>query len=111
MPFEAVLTRTDEQTVHTKNLKKLMLQIYKCLSEQNPSFMWKFFKKRDTQYELRTRNLLQTPTVKTSTFGANSLTTRGAHLWNTLPDDFKNTNSIAIFKTRLNNGMGIDAFQ
>ena len=34
--FEVLLTRTDERKVHIKNLQKLMLQIYKCLSEENP---------------------------------------------------------------------------
>ena len=87
MPFEVVLTRTDERKVHTKHLQKLMLQIFECLFEENPSFMWKFFEKRDMKYELRARNLLQTLNVKTNTIGANSLIPRGAHLWNTLPGD------------------------
>ena len=39
LPFEVLLTRTDERKVHIKNLQKLMLQIYKCKSEEIPSFM------------------------------------------------------------------------
>ena len=89
LPFEVLLTRTDERKVHIKYLQKLMLHIYKCQSEENPSFMWKFFEKRDVKYELRTKNLLQTPNLITNTTGANSLISRGAHLWNTLPDDIK----------------------
>ena len=58
VPFEVLLTRTDERKVHSKNLQKSMLQIYKCLSEENPSFMWKFVEKRDMKYELRTKDLL-----------------------------------------------------
>ena len=62
----------------------------------------KFFEKRDMKYELRTKNnLLQTPNVKTNTIGVNSLISRGAHLWNTLPDDIKIVNSIAIFKRKI----------
>ena len=57
-PFEILLKRTDEQKVHTKNLQKLILQIYKCLSEENPSFMSKFFEKRNMKYELRMKKLL-----------------------------------------------------
>jgi len=41
---------------------------------------------------------LQTPDVKTNTIGANSLKSRGARLWNTLPDDIKNVTSTAIFR-------------
>ena len=101
LPFEILLTRTDERKVHTKNLQKLMLQIYICLSEENPSFMWKFFERRDVKYELRTKNLLKTPNLKTNINGANSLISRGAHLWNTLPDDIKNVNTSAIFKRKI----------
>ena len=55
MSFEVLLSRTDERKVHIKNLQKLMLQIYQCLSEKTPSFMWKFFEKRDINmnYELK----------------------------------------------------------
>ena len=95
--FEALLTRTDERKFHTKNLQKLILQSYKCLSEESTSYMWKFFEKRDMKYELRTKNLLQKP----NTTGANCLISRGAQLWNTLPDDIKNVNSTAIFKRKM----------
>ena len=101
LPFAVLLTRADEQKVHIKNLQKLMLQIYKCQSEENPSFMWKFFEKRDVKYKLRTKILLQTPNLITNTIGANSLISRGAHLWNTLPDDIKNVNSSTIFRRNI----------
>ena len=77
-----------------------MLQIYKCQSEENLSFMCKFFQKRDVKYELRTKNLLQTQNLTTNTIGANSLVSRSAHLWNTLPDDIKNFNSSAVFRKK-----------
>ena len=101
LPFEVLLTRTDGRKVHIKNLQKLMLEICKCQSEENPSFMWKFFEKRDLKYELQTKNLLQTPNLITYTIGANSLISRGAHLWNTLPDDVKTVNSSAVFRRKI----------
>ena len=55
MQFEVLLKRTDEQRVHTKNLQKLMLQIFKCLSEENPSFMWTFFERKHLTYVLRNK--------------------------------------------------------
>ena len=39
MPFEVLLTRTDERKLHTKNLQKWLLLILKRLPEENPSFM------------------------------------------------------------------------
>ena len=83
-----------------------MLQSYKYLSEENRSFMWKFFEKGDMKYELRTIDLLQTPNVTTNTTGANSLISRGAHLWNTLADDIKNANSTAMLKRNIKGWKG-----
>ena len=54
LPFEEILRRTDERNIQTKNLQKLMLQIYKFLIEESPSFMWNVFEKRYVKYELRT---------------------------------------------------------
>ena len=87
--FAVLLEITDERKVHAKNLQKLMLQIFKCLSEENPSFMWTFFERKHTKYELRTKNLLQLPRRSANTFGVNSLAFKGTLLWNTLPDSIK----------------------
>ena len=58
-PFETLLCKANECTVHQRNLQKLMLEIYKCLHFENPSFMWEFFEKKDLTYNLRTQNLLR----------------------------------------------------
>ena len=59
---------------------------YTCLSEENPLFMWEFFEKRDMKYEQRTESYCK---HHTNTIGANSLISRDAHLWHTLPDDIE----------------------
>ena len=61
MHFEILPEGTDEQKFQTKHLQNLMLQIFKCLSKQNPSFMWTFFERMVVKYELQTKNLLQLP--------------------------------------------------
>ena len=76
-------------------------EIYNKFMVSFESFMWKFFEKRDVKYELRIKNLLQTPNLTKNTIGANSLISRGAHLWNTLPDDIKNVNSSAVFRKKI----------
>ena len=56
-PFETLLRKANECTVHQRNLQKLMLEIYKCLHFENPSFMWEFFEEKDLTYNLRTHHL------------------------------------------------------
>ena len=42
----------------------------------------------------------QTPNLITNTIGANSLISRGAHLWNTLPDDIKMSTQVRYLEER-----------
>ena len=72
--------------------------------------MWNFVEKKGLKSELRTKDLLQTPNVKTNTSVDNSLISRGAHLWNTLPDNIKKMlTQLRYLKERSNNVMGINA--
>ena len=42
-PFEELLRKSNECTIHITKLKKLMLEVYKCLKNENPSVMWNMF--------------------------------------------------------------------
>ena len=105
-PFETLLRKANECTIHQRNLQKLMLEIYKCLHFENPSFMWEFFEEKDLTYNLRTQNLLRLPPTRTETYGSNSLSFRGSILWNYLPDDMKNAQSVQLFKNAIRNWKG-----
>ena len=60
-PFEELLRKSNKCTIHIKNLKKLMLEVYKCLKNENPSFMWNMFHEKSIQYNLQSKNLLMLP--------------------------------------------------
>ena len=57
-PFEELLQKSNECTIHEKKLKKLMLEVYKCLKNENPSSMWNMFHEKSNQHSLRSKNLL-----------------------------------------------------
>ena len=63
--FEMLLHRNEEVTIHDKNLQKLMLEVYRCMTSGNPSFLWEFFNKKVLPYSLRINNLLQLPNTRT----------------------------------------------
>ena len=85
--YNELLHRVNECTIHQKNLQKLMLEVYNSLTQQNPSFLWDMFHKKDNKYNLRSKNLLMLPPTKTTTYGNDSLSFRGSILWNFLPND------------------------
>ena len=69
--FEELLHRKEEVTIHDKNLQKLILEVYRCMTSANPSFLWEFFNKKVLPYSLRVNNLLQLPSTRTKSMGAN----------------------------------------
>ena len=84
----------------------LMIEIYKTLNNTNPPFMQEYFIRKDVKYDLRTRDLLQIPVAKSSTFGIDSIKFRGSLLWNSIPDLIKRAPSAAILKRDIKNWSG-----
>ena len=87
--FEELLQKRREHIIHIKNLQTLLLEVYKCLTSKNPSFLWDLFERRPTNYNLRKKELVQLPSTKTVRYGLNSLRFRGSMLWSTLLDIIK----------------------
>ena len=94
--FEEILQTIGSDMIHVKNLQNLMIEIFKCLSYEDPSFMWNLFKRKDLTYNLRSGSLLKLPTAKT--YGTSSLSFRGSILWNSLPDTIKDSPCANKFK-------------
>ena len=104
--FEELLHKRGECTIHTRNLQKLMLEVYKCLTSGNPTFLWDFFKRKPVKYNLRVKDLVQLPDTRTLRYGNDSLAFRGSILWNTLPDKIKSANSVSHFKNNIEDWTG-----
>ena len=104
--FELCLQREADTTIHIKNLQKLMLEVFKTVNSLNPSYLWDFFITKQTEYNLRTKNLVKLPQIKTHAFGRHSVTFRGSILWNTLSDDIKTCENVAAFKKKIKTWKG-----
>ena len=104
--FEELLHRNEEVTIHEKNLQKLMLEVYKCITTGNPSFLWDFFNRKMLPYNLRINNLLQLPKTRTNRYGNKSLSFWGSIVWNRLPDKYKAAKSCEEFKMKIRSWKG-----
>ena len=105
---EKLLRKSNECTIHIKNLKKLMLEVYKCLKNENPSFMWNMFHENSIQYNLRSKNLLMLPQTNTIKYRNDSIVFRGSILWNYLPNEIKSQASVCTFKKCIKSWSGGD---
>ena len=99
--LDALLQRDGTLTIHKKNLQKLMVEIYKTINHLNPPYMWDLFTKKVVEYDFRIKILCELPPARSQRFGTNSLIFKGSLLWNSLSDDTKTSQSLAIFKQKI----------
>ena len=83
-----------------------MIEIYECTNYIGPTVLTEFFTTKEISYDLRIKNLLQIPKVKTSSYGQSSLSFRGSILWNTLSDSIKSAQNFTGFKIMTRNCKG-----
>ena len=51
--YENLLNRSDDISLHQKHLRYLAIEVYKSLAKLNPGFIWNFFERNHTPYNLR----------------------------------------------------------
>ena len=96
--FENLLEMDNSVTVHQRNLQLLMVEIYETKSNLNPSFMKTIFEEKELPYNLRCSDKLQLPQAKTTCLGIDTVRFMGKKVWETLPPELKNSDSLQIFK-------------
>ena len=96
-----LLNNGNHLSIHEINKRKLLLEVFKCLSNINPIFLSNLFTKKPMSYNLRTSNLLELPKSKTLSYGLKSIRYRGSMAWNNLPDNLKSCKNVEQFKSRL----------
>jgi len=106
--FIKLLELDRSPSVHVRNLRLMLTEVYKSLHKMNPAFMWNLFQYKNGRYCLRKGRTLQLPPAKTRIYGVNGIVFRAALLWNNLPVEIKGSTSLAEFKAKLKNWSGID---
>ena len=101
--YENLLNRSDDISIHEKHLRYLAIEVYKSLTLLNPGFMWNFFERNHIPYNLRRGDILFLPPAKSTRYGVNSLAFRGSLLWNNLPHQVKESQTLEEFKNRIKN--------
>ena len=59
--FDELLVEIEEKTIHVRNLQMLMIEVYKSLNHQNPSFLWELLARKEIDYNLRIKGILALP--------------------------------------------------
>jgi len=82
--FESLLEKDSSTTIHVKNLKVMLTELFKTKNYQNSDFMREVYPLRNNSYNLRYNNEFLQPKVKAVSYGLETTRVRGSQLWQTL---------------------------
>ena len=106
MCLENLTLIDDSVSIHVKNLRILMTEVYKSLHQISPRFMWDLFQVKDTPYQLRMPLNLILPSTSSKRFGTYSLAFRASFIWNNLPAVIKNSTTLQQFSNLIQTWQG-----
>ena len=95
------LEQSKSVPIHIRNLQLLMTEIYKTKGGLNPPFMKEICMQRNISYSLRYGDDAPVLKVRTTSFGVESIAYLGNKLWQVLPQEIKQSNSLPIFKKQI----------
>jgi ribonuclease P/MRP protein subunit RPP40 len=88
-------------SLHTKRLKTIATEAYRCIYKQNPEPMHMFCIPKETFYAFRNSLCVEVPLVNTTSYGLMSFKYFSSHLWNQLPDNIKHAINVKDFKAKI----------
>ena len=83
----------NESTMHIRNLQFLVTEAYKFFLIVN-----KVFQTNDCPYDLRNLASKQKSTIK---YGINTIAFRGPQIWQNIPLEIRNSESLSLFKSNI----------
>ena len=100
--FDKLLKLDKSVSIHYRNLQYLLTEIYKVKMVLSPPIMNDILTlDENASYNLRSSVTVTRRNIRTNKFGFETISTIGAVLWQNLPNDIKNSDSLNIFKHRI----------
>lgn len=101
--YETALDLINMRTLEHRRYVQSLSVFFKSFKLNGPTYISDFFTLRETSYNLRNSKFkVRQPSYNTM-YLHNSFSYIVSHLWNNLPVDIKETDSLAIFKKKLQN--------
>ena len=97
--FEQILNKYNAFTVHQRNIQNLLIEMYKCKHNQGPTLLNEIFKNANYKGPTLRRNKdFLRPNVSAHKYGEKSLEDMGNVMWNLVPNEIKNVETLEEFK-------------
>ena len=101
LSFIELLDMDNSVTIHQRNLQRLAIEMYKAKNKLSPLPMQVLFNAHTNSYNLRNNRTWVIPNVRTVCYGLESVRYRGPKIWEMLPKQLKEANSLAAFKIKI----------
>ena len=99
--FNDMLSKSNDTTIHAKNIQKLMIEFYNYFYGLSAPIMKEVFTKRLLKYNLRNCRATLLPNPKTKKYGPDTIAYKAVQLWSTLPTRYKNLSLLDLFKSEI----------
>ena len=94
--FENLLLKDNSFTIHERNIQTLAIELYKVVNHLSPKIMDFIFPlKKEIRYP--NENIFYTKTVKTVSWGTESLSHLGPKIWSIIPPNIKKLDKLSLF--------------
>ena len=107
--FEDLLEKDKLFTIHQENIQSLAIELFKSEEILSNNIMYAIFQTRKINYKINLKINLRSQTefasncVNTKTFDLNSLRYSASEVWNMIPLEIKNSDSVEILKRKNRN--------
>ena len=100
--FKELLAKDKSVTIHQRNLRQLAIEIFKVKMGLSPVIMKEVFDFCENKhYDLRSGIHLSRIKHHSTHYGTDSLSNLGAKIWDLLPNDIKELNTLSSFKAKI----------
>ena len=103
-----VLTKDRSVTIHHRNLRALAIEIYEVIQGISPPLLNEVFVPRECNYDLRGSNFLERRRVKSVRYGTESISFLAPKIWEILPNEIKDSDTLQIFKAKIKKWVPVD---
>ena len=104
--YEKLLDQAKLQSLHLGRLRSLATEIHKAVHGGAPPYVSSLFTERESEYSLRRNHSLILPPYNTISFGKQSIRYTGPKVWNSLPNNLRQTTSLKEFKNLISTWSG-----
>ena len=99
--FEELLEKGNSFTLHHYNIQTLCIELYKVFSGKSQTIFSDLFERKNINYNLRSQPDFLIPQVKCVYKGSKSLTYFGPIMWNLIPKEINNCDTLASVVSKI----------